>query len=259
MVRPQDVIICSSGRTGSTLVATLLASTGACSGCLEFFDQPHVMPKDVLPRIGMDSIEQAKADLPAYMALIRKHWGSTSKAFCIKLHWPQYERWSKLGLDLDRYFPGARYIWCTRSNFVAQSVSQIRAMQTQSFVADMPAVAAPERPGFWKFMVELHNQIRMNEKWAHYFREHGITPYRVRYEAIDADYRGQGIKLLEWLGIPVGPIRKMRLRPALKRQRDELNWEWEDRFYFDLMHWYEQWEKQLPIEERRRIWGREPG
>jgi len=94
--------------------------------------------------------------------------------------------------------------------------------------------------------------------WEPHFQQHGIEPYRLAYEDLDANFQAEAIKVLNWLGVSVGPLMKLRLRPSMAKQRDQLNREWEERFYRDLMHWHSQWE-QLPIDERRKIWAREPG
>src|ERR1041384_4789941 len=91
-----------------------------------------------------------------------------------------------------------------------------------------------------------------NQAWLDYFRTQRIEPYRNNYEALDANYREEAIRLLDWLGVRLGvrlgPLQRRRLTPVLRKQRDALNVEWEERFYRDLVHWYGEWEK-LPIEQ----------
>jgi LPS sulfotransferase NodH len=255
---PRPVVICSLGRTGSTLVSAMLQNIGACTGGEEFLEYLGLMQEKFLPAVGLSSLAEVEADLPSYLQRIQKHWGRPGKPFCIKIHWDQLERWQPHGLDLGKQFPDARYIWCTRSNFVAQSVSLFRAMQTGAWTAQHSESTVPEQQGFWRFMYTLSRQVQKHQSWQEYFSARGITPYRAQYEALDADYRQEALKLLDWLEVRVGPLQKRRLKPQLQKQRDTLNRDWEDRFYRDLVHWYTQWE-QLPLEERRRIWAREPG
>jgi LPS sulfotransferase NodH len=252
------LIVCATPRTGSTLLARLLEHHGGCVGGEEFFEHIEVMPTKILPRLGIASVDAVRADLPAYVEAIKRHHAASGKTLCLKLHWTQVSEWQPHGLDLQKMFPGARYLHVRRTNLAAQTASLVRAMQTGAWTADCQTRDQGPQYGFWKFMFEMSALARSGLAWEPYFTEHQIEPYRLVYEDLDSNFQHEAIKLLQWLGMRVGPLMRLRLRPSTAKQRDQLNRQWEERFYSDLLHWHTQWE-QLPIEERRRVWAREAG
>jgi LPS sulfotransferase NodH len=254
----RPIIICNTPRSGSTLLSSLLVESGRCTGGDEYFECLNTIPSLVFPKFGIESVELLKADVDAYVAKIKQTWGAPNQPLCVKIQWYQLEEWRPHGLDLQRHFPNARYVLSTRSNLASQSISLVKALQTGEWRSTQQADASPPQFGFWRVMWEMGRLAREEDSWENWFREHGIGPYRLRYEELDADYRAEAIKLLEWLGEKLGPFQKRKLKATLRKQRDKMSREWEHRFYRDLIHWHTQWEK-LPLEERRRIWGREPG
>jgi LPS sulfotransferase NodH len=254
---PPYLIIANTPRSGSTLTSSVLIDTGATSGGHEYFEPAVSMRKFLLPQLGIENLLAVRADLDAYVGRIKQAFARPGTPFCVKIQWRDLIEWQQYGLDLDRHFPGARYVLCTRTNLVAQSVSLLRGLQTGAWSAKGQISGTPQYD-FARLLEALGNLVKDEQSWDAYFRERGIEPYPLRYEDLDEDFRGRSLELLDWLGARLGPWRRWRLRPQMKKQRDALNREWEDRFYRDLLQEHARWE-QLPLEERRRIWGREPG
>src|ERR1041384_6373135 len=122
---PEYLIICSSPRTGSTWLASLLAEAGLTSGGLEFFEPGEVMPKEVFPVLGL-TIDDVLRDFDGYVERIKSHWGRPDRALCVKLHWRDFRKWPRK-LFPERQFPGAKYLHCTRADLVLQAISNYRA------------------------------------------------------------------------------------------------------------------------------------
>jgi LPS sulfotransferase NodH len=223
----------------------MLLAAGACTGGEEFFESVATLP-GLLPGLGLASVEAAKADLPAYIERLKRAHATPGKRFCVKIQWYQLLEWQPHGLDLQRHFPGARYVVSTRTNLAAQVVSLVRALQTGGWTASNPTRDADPQYGFWKLMYEMSRLVQEEQSWAAYLRERGIEPYPLRYEDLDQDYREESLRLLAWLDVTIGPWRKRRLKPPIAKQRDRLNRDWEDRFYRDLTHWQAQWRQARP-------------
>ncbi|MEV7992598.1 Stf0 family sulfotransferase [Streptomyces sp. NPDC086077] len=67
-----------------------------------------------------------------------------------------------------------------------------------------------------------------NAAWKNWFTSHGIDPFRVRYEELDADMGGVTQGILTFLGLEA-PDRR-RMVPRHKRQADGLSNQWIDRY-----------------------------
>lgn len=234
------LIICSAPRTGSTLLSHLLNHLGVTTAGHELFEPNVVMPKR-LPELGLESVAQVEADLADYVRRIHEHWGREDRVLSLKLHWHQLSRWREHGLDLEEHFPGASYVVCTRRNRVAQAVSLLRATQTGSWTNQQPEQAEAEYD-FDELLRRVRQVLREEQGWHAYLREAGIEPLRVAYEDLDEDRAATVLLVAEWLGTPLKPSStRRRLRRldrsgvGLRRQRGEINQEWEERFYADLV------------------------
>lgn len=227
------LIISSSQRTGSTLVALLLHDCGAIAGGLEFFEG-YVMPDDILPQLGINSVAEVEADVDRYVERIQQHWApANGQFFATKVHWYQFEYWSAHGLDLVKHFPGARYIHCTRGDLVKQAISAVKANQTKSWTYRQQPRHAPVYQ-FEEIAQQIATLARERSQWEHHFSSNGIQPFRLAYETLDRDHRQVMRHLTAWLGLRPSRLQLARLRMRLKRQSDDTNSEWEARYYADL-------------------------
>jgi LPS sulfotransferase NodH len=155
----------------------------------------------------------------------------------VKLHWEQV-RWlaGALGVHgepdavIAAMFPGAVFVNIVRGDRRAQAISLFRAMSSNVWC---------RFPGSLDSDVELASltptlvQIRQLEEamsaqqanWERYLHERRARVHTVRYEQLDADYRGEIGRVLEFLG--ADPERAQALpEPRLERQSDELNARW---------------------------------
>jgi len=133
------LIVCATPRTGSTLLTRLLRDSGVCVGCDEFLNPDHATPKAVLPELGVASMDVMRGDLERYVDAVKRHYADSGKMLCVKLLWSQFVDWQPHGLDLERFFPGARYLFLRRTNLAAQTASLLRAQQTGSWTAEWQA------------------------------------------------------------------------------------------------------------------------
>ncbi len=223
----QYLIICSSPRTGSTWLSSLLSEAGLISGGEEFFEPGLVMPRSVFPQLGI-TIDDVLRDFDGYVERIKTRWEAPGRHFCVKLHWRDFRKWPRK-LFLERHFPAARYLLCTRADPVLQAISNYRARATGGWVKG--AAQRPDPPyDFLAIQREIEELTSYNEAWEGYFREKNIQPFRTTYEELERNYRKVVRRIAAWMGSPLGFWASRKLRSPIQKQRDKTADEWRARF-----------------------------
>jgi len=220
--------ICSTPRTGSMMLADLLADTGLVGRADEFFGEPfrqNVVPG--LTRRGFDD----------YLL------GCTEKArrgtFGVKLHWDQVEVFLHLlrlrrglgGLSdaqvIGAVFPGPSYVFLTREDTLAQAVSWWKAIGSGKWVDEESPAAEPEFDAGG-----IAGRVRRigehNEAWRRWFETNRVEPLHVTYEELAADPAVGARRVLEFVGVDVPA--DLQVEPRTERQADALNEAWIRRY-----------------------------
>lgn len=237
--------VCATPRTGSSLLLSLLESTGVAGRPEAYFrapDEPTWAERWRIPRTadgGFDYADYVRAALAA---------GRTDNGvFGAKLMWGTLDEVvDKLGTVypelrgndvalLTRAFGRTRFIYLRRDDVLAQAVSWLRAEQTGVWFIDdngqtddstvTGQVPRYDADGIRHFVetIEEHNAA-----WEAWFTAWGIQPLVLRYEELDADQVGTTRRVLDFLGLRLPEGRTIRAR--LRRQADELNQEWIERY-----------------------------
>ncbi|WP_046470898.1 Stf0 family sulfotransferase [Allosalinactinospora lopnorensis] len=229
-------LVCATPRTGSSLLCGLLASTGI-AGCPEaYFRQPDERSWARQWRITDGSgVFRYQDYVRAALAAGR----TANGVFGAKVMWGTLEEVvaklaavhpSLADADLDllnRELGRTRFVFLRRADIVAQAVSWLRAEQTNLWCAGRPEPSGDE-PRF--DFDGIHDLVRLIEEhntgWREWFASFGIRPHPVVYEELVADMAGTTRGVLDFLGLPAGAA----IAPRHRRQADELNAEWIDRY-----------------------------
>lgn len=233
-------VICTSPRSGSTLLAEALAATQVAGRPDEFFDvHPHI---EAVMRRRFDAEHDP---LDVYLAKILNREIGTNGVFGWKAHWHQFEHFWRtlLGVPLAdpglsrgvfaQVFPNLRYIWLRRRDRLRQAVSYAKAMQTdlwRKFAGDAtqkPKAAA----AFDKAIVDarIDEIARMDAAWDAFFQRHGIQPQVIWYEDFVADYANTVLGLLRHLEVRL-PANFAFPQPRLLKQADEETEKWIEQY-----------------------------
>ncbi|MEQ8764085.1 MAG: Stf0 family sulfotransferase [Planctomycetota bacterium] len=211
--------VCSTPRSGSSLLCELLCNTGLAGAPTEYFDREQM--EGFARAWSCDGFE-------SYLRALLAKKTSPNGVFGAKIHWGQ-----KLDLFTDRALddalPDAQFIWITRRDRVKQAVSWERANQTGQWASDH--VASNRRPVFDydRIASALEEIERGDEAWANLFSEQGITPHRVVYEDLIRNRESVIRGVLAALGIDL-PSGFQIPEPTLRRQADWRSRLWAWRF-----------------------------
>ena len=221
--------ICSTPRTGSTMLGNLLANSGLVGRAGEYFGEPF--RQDVVPGLSRRGFDD-------YLVDCTRHARGTG-TLGIKLHWDQVEVFVHLlrlrrgvrGLCdrevIEAVFPGPRFVWLTREDTLAQAVSWWKAITsgkwtdgrpvTGEAVFDVDGIAGRVR------RIEQHT-----EAWRGWMEANSVEPLRMTYEELAAAPTATARRVLAFVGVaaPDG----FAVVPATERQADAVNEDWIRRY-----------------------------
>ncbi len=258
-MRHATYVIASTPRSGSSLLAGGLVATGVAGRPEEFFTPDYIGSYKEDLKLPVD------CSWPEYLAKVMAFAATENGVRGIKIHWRHVVSLARAlgfrgdpGAVLDELFPIAVFVNIVRADRRAQAISLFRAETTGEWFRSSGSSSGVgpwglylARPTSGTAAVDLtgvaptYEQIIETERsldaeqaaWTNYFTTRRLEVLTVRYEDLDADYRGEVARVLQFLG--ADPALAARLpRPPLERQSDGIN---------------EHWRRQIDQEHRLRV------
>lgn len=166
----------------------------------------------------------------------------------VKMHW-QHVEWLARELDvegdagniIDALFPATVFINIVRTDPRAQALSFFRARKTAEWCrfpgslrseVDLTAIE-PNYDEITRLERDLHRQ---QEMWLRHFTDRHATVLTVRYEDLDAEYRTEIARVLQFLGVDSSCAADLP-EPHLERQSDHITKAWRvavDKYELDM-------------------------
>lgn len=237
-------LVCSTQRSGSTLLCEMLKGTGVAGCPEEFFEAvretglpPH--PGAYLTGLARTGVgirdELTPPEGPEYSSLVgiddyRRHlertfaWGATANGvFGAKLMFNQVPDLHALAGDLpefsglepaqllERLFGGRgelRYIWVSRRDKVRQAVSLWKALQTRRWRHSEGENGQATTPQYhFGGIQHLVQRLESDDRgWREFFSENGLQPLALSYEDdLERDPEGTLARALAWIGVQPAP------------------------------------------------------
>jgi len=221
-------LICSTGRSGSTLLCSLLGSTGLMGMPHEYFhvaQHSQQLLKRLLPTV------TGKITSDSYFDAVVKHRTSPNGVFGIKAHLDQCLPSFKNGF-IPRYFGKIHYVVIRRSDLVAQAVSLVIASQTGKWTSHENAAKDPQY-SYKSIGQALSSTIYKNFLWTHFFAVNGINACEVIYEQILENPTAEVQRIADFMGIDAQLSVNLD-NAGLSKEATELNTEWIDRFNTEM-------------------------
>jgi trehalose 2-sulfotransferase len=260
-------LICSTPRTGSSLLCDALTATGVAGRPEEYFQfrartgfprRPQEYFEgaadseifDILgPRTRVEE-DEARYDpsrferYDGYLAWALEAGTTPNGVFGAKVMWGYFNgfvtglRWAVPGRQrlsvcelAPSVFPNLRYLSVTRRDKVRQAVSLWRALQTWSWSSDqVPAVGTEHLVYSHAAIAHLIRDIEAHEyEWRAYFRECGVEPLTIVYEDFAGRYEDTVRDILRHLEIPEAETAAIAA-PHKRPQSDDVSRQWADRY-----------------------------
>jgi trehalose 2-sulfotransferase len=269
-VRPtRSYLICSTPRSGSTLLCEALAATGVAGRPEEYYQHRR---KTGLPRRPLEYFEDIDspeirsilgeytrvddeptlydprrfADYRAYLDWTMEQATTPNGVFGAKVMWGYFNGFVDSLRDvlgnavlptrkvMEQTFPRLdRWIFMTRSDKPRQAISLWKAIQNWTWKRESGGgpVIAHNLVYSFEAIDHLVRQLEDQERdWLAWFAEAGITPRTVVYEDLAARYEQTALEVLEFLTISDPPSFAER---RMTRQADGVNEQWLERYRRD--------------------------
>jgi trehalose 2-sulfotransferase len=242
----KSYIVCTSPRSGSTLLCDGLEATQRAGNPLEWFaplaSRDHPWARNIRDfekfRDFQLTFHGATSDTE-YIETIVRLGSSSNGVFGTKLHLTQISE-AKRRLRghlqdqstpfdelLSRTFPGLSFIWLRRRDKVAQAISLCRALKSGEFSrrSHPPSPESIEGEARTFDLKEVHRQADIltgeDAAWGILFRRSQIAPLTLFYEDFAGSYQNTIAAVLEFIGIGTAGVDIPP--PRLLKQADRLS------------------------------------
>ena len=248
MRNTKSYIICTTPRSGSTLLCDLLAATGVAGRPNSYFKREHLTWWANQLDVSTEQwIDQYKFDQSYLSAVIREGTNGT-QVLGIRLMWESVADLSQRLTDLftglksdhDRFqaaFGPLSYLHLSRGDKVAQAVSLLKAEQSGLWHVNTDGTERerlkPEQSLWLVFDSALLLQIvetleKSDLAWNRWFAEQEINPIKVTYESLAGEPQTVLGNVLSSLGLDPSTAREVE--PKTTKLADSESYEWVTRF-----------------------------
>ena len=263
LMRHATYVIASTPRSGSSLLAAGLLATGVAGRPEEYFTPDHI------GSYKQDLKLPTSCSWPEYLAKVMAFAATENGVRGVKIHWRHVVVLAQAlgfrgdpGVVLEMLFPAAVFVNIVRADRRAQAISLFRAETTGEWFRSSGSARSAHPGGLYLArptprraaadltgVAPTYGQITGMERildaeqaaWTNYFTTRRHKVLTVRYEELDANYRGEIARVLQFLG--ADPAHAAGLpKPPLERQSDHIN-----------QHWRRLIDAHQPLSPRKRL------
>ena len=245
MNKVDSYIICSTPRTGSTILCALLNSTEMAGHPESYFRAPDM--KAYAEKWGIQMSAVGTFSYADYLKAVLGAGATENGIFAVRIMWGTME---EVVRELGEVYPAlagkelkllqlafgrVHFVYLQREDVVSQAVSWLRAEQTDVWHKTTNGESGVEIEAKYSFD-ELDKLVctinEHNTAWRSWFKMTGIQPHAITYEQLDANPKHTIHSLLDFLELdpPIG--RELKVRN--KRLADSLSARWAERYRSDL-------------------------
>lgn len=250
MSKYQSYVICTTPRSGSTLLCKLLAATGKSGNPDSWFHAPSIanwtnFHLDASP----EHFATKREALAAVFQAAREHGTQNTGIFGLRL---QRERVGFLMQQLAILYPAipnesgrieaafgkTLFIYLSRDDKLDQAISYVKATQSGLWHraadgSELERLSTPQELLYDAGRISqcLEKVATENAAWERWFSHEGIMPLRVRYEALAENPTGILVQIFEALGLDFDD--SCNVQPAVAKLADETNRSWKQRYLLE--------------------------
>lgn len=242
----RSYMICTTPRSGSTLLCGLLAATNAAGKPDSHFHSSSL--DDWLNSYGLkqvDYVSKEEALRAAFEAALSRGKGDTG-IFGLRMQRGSFDHFmQQLKLlvpgrmsDVERIekaFGPTLYVHLSRPDRLNQAISRLRAEQTGLWHrnpdgSERERLAPPQEPRYDAAAIKRHMVAlaALDEAWERWFKLEAIKPLRISYDALSKDPKRVLAQVL--LALNLDPSRARSVGMPTAKLADALSREWRDRF-----------------------------
>jgi LPS sulfotransferase NodH len=239
-------VICTSPRSGSTLLCKLLAATGVAGNPDSYFHRPSISDwltdlgltrdpfapdRELLEEIFRAAIAKGTLDTKIFGLRLQRHsfdFFNEKLVFLYPGHSNHAERFQAA-------FGRTLFVHLTRRDKVAQAISYVKARQTGLWHAapdgtELERLSPPQEPAYDACEIRTHfEEMTAHDcDWKRWFAASEIDPLRITYEDLSAGPIKTLRALLDRLGLECEAADSVE--PAVAKLADDASQDWAARF-----------------------------
>lgn len=206
----KSYIICSTQRSGSTLLSKTLTQLGDCGKPDEYFNLAYWFEKSTFTD---------RSSFLEYYERVLEQGTSENGVFGIKLHWYQLKAlsaWLRDHVDdfrdsspletLNSLFPSSQFIYIYRKDTLKQAISLSIAMQTKEWARAVGSGESSNKPKNLRFNPAQIRGCRnktekSNKNWQAFFEANSLDFYSIAYEDFVVSYEETIKEVYSFLGV----------------------------------------------------------
>lgn len=242
-------ILCTSPRSGSTLLCSLLRATGAAGHPASWFHDPSF--EDWAEELNVAPQSSNEKDLIAELIAAAVHQGrGDTGLFGLRLQRQSAEfflqalRTLHPGTDgdrqrIERCFGPTKFIHLTRSSKIEQAISYVTAQQSGLWHraadgSELERLAPPCARTFDRATLQTWERTftHYDKAWNDWFAQEQIVPVRLTYDDLAQDPTATLRVVLDALGLDPGLAEGVQ--PGVMKLADEINRNWLSRYLSGL-------------------------
>ncbi|MBZ8182127.1 Stf0 family sulfotransferase [Oscillatoria salina] len=227
----KSYIICSTGRSGSTLLGRSLAQLKSCGTPEEYFHYKRLQ--------GLDLKDNPDKFL-GYCNSVLQAGLTSNGVFGIKMHWWQMQDFLRLARQsplfqdkqdleiLNYFFPNLKFIYIWRKDLVAQAVSTTIALQTDVWEQSSQSETTQQKENFslkfqplkiYRWEQKFKDQ---NRRWREFFRENNLDYYEITNKKLIGFFEEEIRNIVAYLGVDESLLPD-KIEMATKSQSTKIN------------------------------------
>lgn len=239
-------VICTSPRSGSTLLCDMLTATGIAGKPESYFFGTSL--EEWLDELGMvpDETANGRDILVAAFRTAHQKGLNGTELFGLRLQGHSFEFFcKKLAIlhpekltDRERFeraFGPTLFVHLTRRDKVEQAVSYLKAQQTGLWHvapdgSELERLAPHREPRYAHDEIQacVEAMTAYDHDWNDWFAREGIEPVRISYDNLSTDPIGTLRLVLECVGLD--PAAADSVTPGTRKLADSTNRDWVERF-----------------------------
>lgn len=245
----QSYVICTSPRSGSTLLCRLLRETGIAGFPGSHFHEPSLEkwlgyyglrkdqfsdPKDALTAVFRAAIAYGKGDSQIFGLRLQRHSFDFFMEQLSVLHPSLPDDKSRI----NAAFGNTLYVHLTRKNKLDQAISYVKAKQSGLWHmapdgTEIERLSEPKEPVYDAAAIAAQLEVseRMEAEWRDWFREEGVKPLTVTYDELSTAPYATLLRALNALGVDYE--HGAELAPPTAKLADATSREWAQRFQLE--------------------------
>lgn len=244
--RYASYVICTSPRSGSTLLCSLLKATGVAGNPASWFHEPSVAEwqtdlgivprpaaseREVLQSVFRAAMDKGSGDTGMFGLRLQRHSFDFFHEKLALLH-PEPESFVA---RFERCFGSTLFVHLTRPDKVEQAVSYLKAEQTGLWHvaadgSELERIAPHRDPSYDAQAIGAAFEMMSgyDRDWQEFFLREAIDPVRVCYDALAANPAAVVRDVLNRLGLDAAAA--AQIAPGTKKIADETSQDWVARF-----------------------------